>query len=87
MFNPTNGFAAFLIPAVLVLLIQQTLLLGIGLAAGTAREHNRFRDLVPINKHYNGTLRIVITSYSIHYTKLYDYIICSIPIIHRETNQ
>ena len=36
IFNPTNGFAAFLIPAVLILIIQQTLLLGIGLAAGTA---------------------------------------------------
>ncbi len=28
IFNPTAGFAAFLIPAVLVLIIQQTLLLG-----------------------------------------------------------
>ncbi len=60
IFNPTAGFAAFLIPAVLVLIIQQTLLLGIGLAAGTARENNRFKDLVPINRHYNGTLRIVL---------------------------
>ena len=60
LYNPTNGFAAFLIPAVLMLIIQQTLLLGIGLSAGTAREHNRFKDLVPINRHYNGTLRIVM---------------------------
>ena len=51
IFNPTNGFAAFLIPAVLILIIQQTLLLGIGLSAGTAREHNQFKDLVPINCH------------------------------------
>lgn len=36
LFNPANGFAAFLIPAVLILIIQQTLLLGIGLSAGTA---------------------------------------------------
>ena len=59
LYNPTNGFAAFLLPAVLMLVIQQTLLLGIGLSAGTAREKNQFRDLVPINRHYNGTLRIV----------------------------
>ena len=39
IFNPTAGFAAFLIPAVLVLIIQQTLLLGIGLAAGTAGKY------------------------------------------------
>lgn len=60
LYNPTNGFAAFLIPAVLILIIQQTLLLGIGLSVGTAREKNRFKDSVPINRHYNGTLRIVM---------------------------
>ena len=53
IFNPQNGFAGFLIPAVLMLIIQQTLLLGIGLSAGTARETNRFRDLVPLSRHYH----------------------------------
>ena len=38
---------------------QQTLVLGIGLAAGTARERNRFEDLVPIHKCYGGVYRIV----------------------------
>lgn len=60
IFNPTAGFAAFLIPAVLILVLQQVLLLGVGLLAGTQRENNRFRDLVPINRHYHGTLRIVL---------------------------
>ena len=55
MYNPTNGFAAFLIPAVLMLIIQQTLLLGIGLSAGTAREHNRFRDRHPTHRLRQGT--------------------------------
>ena len=59
LFNPQDGFASFLIPAVLVLIIQQTLLLGIGLSAGTARETNKFQDLVPLSRKYNGTLRIV----------------------------
>lgn len=82
IYNPTNGFAAFLIPAVLILIIQQTLLLGIGLAAGTAREHNRFKDLVPINKHYNGTLRIVLgkgLSYFMVYTLVSFYVLCIVP--------
>ena len=38
-FNPQSGFATFLIPAVLILIIQQTLLLGTGLLAGTDRDH------------------------------------------------
>lgn len=60
LFNPQTGFAAFLIPAVLVLIIQQTLLLGVGMAAGTSREHNRFRLLVPVERHHTGLLRIVL---------------------------
>ena len=82
IFNPTNGFAAFLIPAELILIIQQTLLLGIGLSAGTAREHNQFKDLVPINRHYNGTLRIVMgkgLSYFMVYSLVAVYILCVVP--------
>ena len=63
LYNPTNGFAAFLIPAVLILIIQQTLLLGIGLSAGTAREKNQFRNLVPINRHYNGLVYALVSVY------------------------
>lgn len=59
IFNPSGGYGSFLLPAVLMLIIQQTLLLGIGLAAGTTRENNRYRTLVPIKKYYNGSLRIV----------------------------
>ncbi len=40
IFNPQTGFATFLIPAVLILAIQQTMVLGIGLIAGTRREQN-----------------------------------------------
>lgn len=60
IFNTTGGYGNFIIPPVLILIIQQTLLLGIGLSAGTARETNRYRDLVPVSKHYNGIFRIVL---------------------------
>ena len=59
IFNPAGGYGNFIIPAVLMLIIQQTLILGIGLAAGTARERNRYSDLVPINRCYGGIYRIV----------------------------
>lgn len=59
MFNPTGGYGNFILPGVLMLIIQQTLVLGIGLAAGTAREKNRFRELIPISRHYRGVFRIV----------------------------
>ena len=60
IFNPAGGYGSAVLPAVLMLILQQTLVLGIGLSAGTARESNRFRDLVPIQKHYHGTFRIVL---------------------------
>lgn len=60
MFNSTGGYGNALLPAVLILILQQTLLLGIGLSAGTARENNRYKDLVPVSKHYNGIFRIVL---------------------------
>lgn len=44
LFNPQTGMASFLIPAVLILLIQQTLLLGVGMSAGTLRDKNLRRD-------------------------------------------
>ncbi|MGN1262938.1 MAG: ABC transporter permease [Prevotella sp.] len=59
IFNNTSGYGNFILPGVLMLILQQTLVLGIGLAAGTARETNRFRELIPISRHYSGVFRIV----------------------------
>lgn len=59
MFNPQGGYGTSVLPAVLILIIQQTLALGIGLAAGTARERNRYSDLVPIHRCYSGIGRII----------------------------
>ena len=60
LFNSQNGFASFLVPAILILVIQQTLVLGIGMLGGTAREKNRFKTLIPVDKHFHGTLRVVL---------------------------
>lgn len=82
LYNPQNGFATFLIPAVLVLIIQQTLLLGVGMAAGTAREHNKFRELVPINRHHRGLMRIVAGkayAYMLVYIPLCVYVLAVVP--------
>lgn len=82
LFNTQNGFASFLIPAVLMLIIQQTLLLGIGLSAGTARENNRFRHLVPLTRAYQGTLRIVLgksAAYLLVYAVMSAYMLCAVP--------
>lgn len=56
LYNSQTGFATFLIPAVLIMAIQQTMVLGIGLIAGTRRErgirvskgHNTFLQLLGV---------------------------------------
>lgn len=82
MFNPQDGFASFLIPAVLILIIQQTLLLGIGLSAGTVRENNRFNELIPAGRNYQGVLRIVLGksfAYLLIYAAISSYVLCLVP--------
>lgn len=83
IFNPTEGFASFLIPAVLILILQQILLLGVGLSAGTARETNRFRDLIPVNRHYHGLFRIVFGKalcYFLIFMLVSTYVLCAVPM-------
>jgi ABC-2 type transport system permease protein len=45
LFNPSGGYASYVVPAVLVMILQQTLLIGIGMLGGTARE-DRERDAI-----------------------------------------
>lgn len=89
IFNPVGGYGHAVIPAVLILIIQQTLLLGIGMSAGTARENNRYRDLVPVSKHYNGIFRIVLGKglcYFMIYAVLGAYLTMVVPRIFNFVN-
>ena len=55
IFNPQGGYGSFVLPAVLMLILQQTLVLGIGLSAGTARDENPYRNLIPVgDKRYQN---------------------------------
>ena len=89
IFNSTGGYGNALIPAVLMMIIQQTLLLGIGLAAGTARENNRYKELVPISRHYNGIFRIIIgksMAYFMLYAVVGAYLALIVPKLFGYTN-
>ena len=58
LYNPQSGFAAFLIPPVLMLIIQQTLLLGIGMSTGNSREIN-MGSVIPLHRCYKNPVHIV----------------------------
>lgn len=59
LYNPQSGFAAFLIPPVLMLIIQQTLFLGIGMSMGNSRERYR-GSVIPFNRWYKNPVNIVV---------------------------
>lgn len=82
MFNPQGGYGTSILPAVLMLIIQQTLALGIGLAAGTSRERNPYGDLVPVHPAYSGIYRIVggkALCYLMVYAVMGAYLVMAVP--------
>ena len=59
LFTPTGGYGSFLIPAVLVLILHQTLFFGICMLGGTAREENKELYYIPGRRRSVGALRII----------------------------
>ena len=47
LFNPSLGYGIFVMPAIFILILQQTLLMGIGIIGGTWRERNLYDELMP----------------------------------------
>jgi ABC-2 type transport system permease protein len=68
MANQAGGFAGYGIPAALILIIQQTLILAIGIMAGTARERHPFGNLIPFDRKRMGTLRLVAGKTAAYFT-------------------
>ena len=60
-FNPQGGFQGFLLPGVLVLILQQTLLLGCSMLMGTQRERGTLaRPRLHVGGHYLGVVRLML---------------------------
>lgn len=80
IFNTTGGYGNFILPGVLILILQQTLLLGMGLFIGTTREENG--RIIPCNPLYSNSLKIIggrWMAYILLYTVLAAYILLVIP--------
>lgn len=60
IFNATGGYGNAILPGVLILILQQALLLGIGMAAGTARERNRQGYPTLVNTPEANALTLII---------------------------
>ena len=60
LYNPKGGYATYLMPAVLLLILQQTLLLGIGLIGGTQKEKGANNYIVKIGTKFGGAMSIAV---------------------------
>jgi len=84
LFNGGMGFASFLMPAVLILILHQTLFFGISMVSGTSREENRSHQLVNSKFNKGGIYRIIFgksMSYFLIYMIWIFFILIIIPRI------
>ncbi|MBP3253457.1 MAG: ABC transporter permease [Bacteroidales bacterium] len=58
LYNP-GGYPSFIFPIICIILLQQTILLGIGILAGKNSERTKNRNITPNNIHYRGLFRII----------------------------
>lgn len=82
LYNPGSGFASFLLPALLILIIHQTLFFGIGMMAGTAKEEGRMHSQIPAHLYGNGVFRVIFgkaLAYFLLYIPITIYILGFIP--------
>ena len=81
MFNPANGFQGFLIPAVLILVLQQTMVLGVSMIAGTEYEKRRKGKLV-LGGEYTNPIVVLggkAMAYLLIYALVSAYVLCIVP--------
>lgn len=81
MFNPANGFQTFLIPAVLILVLQQTLVLGVAMMAGTENERRRKGELI-LGDEYSNPITVLggkALAYLLVYGFTATYVLCVVP--------
>lgn len=76
LYNPSNGFASFLIPAVLILIIQQTLFLGIATLVGTHNDKKQFAVASHTLEGKNVNAWILTIGKSLCYGSIYAVVAC-----------
>jgi len=84
LFNGGMGFASFLMPAILILILHQTLFFGISMVTGTAREENRSHQLVSAKFNRGGVYRVLFgkaMSYFLIYLVWVYFILAIVPVI------
>jgi len=56
LYNPSGAYATYVMPALIVIILQQTLLIGIGLIGGYQREHGRHIHTIRGHSHFSSAI-------------------------------
>lgn len=74
LYNPIGGYATFVMPAIMLLILQQTLLLGIGIIGGTQREQKLYTNFKEDNEKPFSAMTVLLGKISAYFA--FTIIIC-----------
>jgi ABC-2 type transport system permease protein len=83
LYNPSGGYGSFVMPPMILLIMQQLLLIGIGMLGGTIREKNQFLKMNGSVIYRWGTIRLVFAKASAYVTLFAVTALFPMGIIHR----
>ena len=81
LFNPYGGYGSFVMPAIIIIIIQQTLLIGIGMIGGTWREFGVYKRLCIPGERRLSTLPVVLGK-TVAYLSIYAVTLSYILVVH-----
>lgn len=60
LFNPNSSYGSFVMPSIIIVILQQTLLIGIGILGGTRKEIQRYNFMLPMNENSKKVLPFLV---------------------------
>jgi ABC-2 type transport system permease protein len=83
LYNPSGGYGSFVMPGMIILIMQQLLLVGIGMLGGTIREKKKFLQMNSSVIRRHGSTRLVFAKASAYVVMFLLTSLFSLGILHR----
>lgn len=83
LYNPSGGYGSFVMPGMIMIIMQQLLLVGIGMLGGTIREKKKFLQMNSSVIQRHGSTRLVFAKASAYVTMFLFTSLFSLGILHR----
>ena len=83
LYNPSGGYASFVMPGMIMIIMQQLLLVGIGMLGGTIREKKKFLQMNSSVIRRHGSTRLVFAKASAYVAMFLLTSLFSMGILHR----